>query len=398
MEKNKKKLKNFNLSIFNFPSSIFYLLSSIFCLAISTQSYAADFKDIFSGYYKVLPTFTKSSSTKENISAVLQRLRLEFKPQLTKNIKLFVTYDHELLLNDFSQNPDFALIRQDNQKDLAWWDADQVISDTKHVYEQQLLFRCYLQFESEKSRIAFGKQLIDWGRLRFYSPLDLFNPPNPSDIEADERTGFDALNIELFGDNFTSLNLIYGPGHTSDEDSYALRLYKKIFSYDTFFIVAKHLKEKTIGLGFDGYLKKAGFRGEFTFTKLGQERYPRAALGLDYSFSAKTSGLAEYFYNGAANGDYAVFSTSLLDQRQKLSLKKQLLSLSLTHEITPLFKFKWAAIYDIVGKSVFLNPELRYNITENTDAAIGAQFFAKNDNSEFQDKHNMYYAEVKLFF
>lgn len=367
-------------------------------LFFSSPAYAAGLKDIVSGYYKILPTFTKSSSTKEDISAVLQRLRLEFKPQLTKNIKLFVTYDHELLLNDFAQTPDFDLIRQDNQRSLAWWDADQVITDKNHIYEQQLLFRCYLQFESEKSRVTFGKQLIDWGRLRFYSPLDLFNPPNPSDIEADERTGFDALNIELFGDNFTSLNLIYGPGHTSDENSYALRLYKKVSSYDTFFIAAKHLKEKIIGAGFDGYLNKAGFRGEFTYTKIGKDHYPRAALGLDYSFSAKTSGLAEYFYNGTANGDYAVFSTSLSDQRQKLSLEKQLLSLSVTHEITPLFKFKWAAIYDIIGKSVFLNPELRYNIITNIDAAIGTQFYAKNDDSEFQNRHNLYYAEVKLFF
>lgn len=364
----------------------------------SLTAYASPIKDIVSGYYKVLPTFTKSSSTKEDISSVLQRLRLEFKPQLTKNIKLFVTYDHELLLNDFAQTPDFDLIRQQNQKNLSWWDADQVISDTNHVYERQLLFRCYLQYESEKSRVAFGKQLIDWGRLRFYSPLDLFNPPLPSNVEADERVGFDALNIELFGDNFSSINLIYGPGHTSDEDSYGLRLYKKISSYDTFFIAAKHLNEKVVGFGFDGYIKKAGFRGEFSYTRVGREHYPRAGLGLDYSFSAKTSGLIEYFYNGAAINDYAVFSTSLSDQRQRLSLKKQLLSLSLTHEITPLFKFKWACIYDIVGKSVFLNPELRYNITANTDAAIGAQFYAKNDNSEFQDSHNLYYAEVKLFF
>ena len=399
MEKKRKISKNLLFSsIFHFRSSIFYLLFSVVYLTVSTSAQAANLKDILSGYYKILPFFTKSSSTKENIYAVLQRLRLEFKPQLTKNFLLNVVYDHELLINDFSHTPDFNLIRQKNQKNFNWWDADQVISDTNHIYERQLLYRCYLRFESTNSRWSFGKQLIDWGRLRFYSPLDLFNPPLPSDIEPDERIGFDTLNIELFNKNFSSLNLIYGPGHNTDEDSYALKLYKKFGSYDTFLIGAKHREEKTAGFGFDGYLWKAGLRGEFTYTKDGKERYPRAALGLDYSFSAKTTGLIEYFYNGAANGDYATFASSLIEEQKRLSLKKQLLSFMVTHDLTPLLKFRASFIYDILGKSAFLNPELRYNISQDIDAALGTQFFVRRPNSEFQDKHNLYYAEVKIYF
>lgn len=354
--------------------------------------------DIFSGYYKILATFSKSNTTKENIAGVLQRLRLELNPKLTKNLTLDLVYDHELLLNDFSNTSDFGLIRQNNQKNFAFLDLDKVISDTDHVYERHLLHRAYLKYESGHSRWTLGKQLIDWGRLRFYSALDLFNQPLPSNIEADERLGFDALNVELFSDNFSGINLIYGPGRNDDKNSYGLKLYKKIKTYDTFLIAAKHEEDKIMGLGFDGYLLDAGLRGEFTYTKSGKERYPRAGIGLDYSFTPKTTVTLEYFYNGAANGDFGAFSTSLIESRKRLSLQKHLVSGMASYDVTPLLKFKALGIFDIIGKSAFLNPELRYNITENFDAAIGAQCFIESEGSEFQDQNNVYYAELKYFF
>ena len=372
------------------------LISSL--LLFPSFAQAADLKDVISGYYKILSAFTKSSATKEGIFYALQRLRLEFTPKLTKNIEANFTYDHELMLNDFSNTSDFGLIRQKNQRSLAWFDADKVISDTGHVYEKHLLHRAFLKFESPHSRVTFGKQLIDWGKMRFYSPLDLFNQPLPSDIEADERVGFDALNVELFSNNFSGLNILYGPGRKEAQDSYGLKFNKKLGTYDTTLIAARHLKEKVLGFGFDGYLLNTGLRGEFTYTKSGKERYPRASLGLDHTFSHETNVILEYFYNGAANGDFSAFSGSLLESRKKLSLRKNLISASVSRKLTPLFKAQLQAIYDINGKSAFVNPELSYNIKENLDAKAGAQLFAETPGSEFQDSNNLYYLELKLFF
>lgn len=374
-----------------------FLLPVIFFFS-STNAFANPVKDAISGYYKILSAFTKSTSTKEGIYYALQRLRLEFDPQLTKNISLNLTYDHELLLNDFSHTSDFDLIRQKNQKNFAWFDADQVITDTDHIYERQALHRAFLKFESPHSRVTFGKQLIDWGRMRFYSPLDLFNQPLPSDIEADERLGFDALNIELFSQNFSSINILYGPETNENRSSYGLRFYKKFGTYDTFLIAAKHEKEKVAGFGFDGYIKDAGFRGEFSYTKRGKNTFPRFSVGADYNFFTKTNVLLEYFYNGAADGNYNTFASSLVWQRQQLSLEKHLLSQMLTHQLTPLLKFRWLSIYDITGKSAFLNPEFRYNVKEDLDVAIGAQLYVESRGSEFENSNNLYYIELKCFF
>ena len=373
-------------------------LVAVLLFLSTATAHATPINEVLSGYYKILSAFTRSSATKEGIFYALQRLRLEFTPKLTKNLEFNLTYDHELMLNDFSRASDFSTVRQKNQRSLAWFDADQVITDTGHVYEKQLLHRAFLKFESPHSRVTFGKQLIDWGKMRFYSPLDLFNQPLPSDIEADERVGFDALNVELFSDNFSGLNILYGPGRTNSQDSYGIKFNKKLGTYDTTLIAAKHLKEKVLGFGFDGYLWNTGLRGEFTYTKTGKERYPRASIGIDHTFSSETNVLLEYFYNGAANGNYSAFSGSILESRKRLSLRKNLVSASVSRKITPLFKCLLAAIYDINGKSAFVNPELSYNIKENIDAKVGAQLYAETPGSEFQDSNNLYYCEFKLYF
>ncbi|MFA5038140.1 MAG: hypothetical protein WC732_00485 [Candidatus Omnitrophota bacterium] len=349
------------------------------------------------GYYKILPTFSRTRDTDEAYYAALQRLRLEYSPQLTERLALNIVYDHELLLHDFKNSSDFSLIEQRNQKNLAFWDADMVISNTDHVYERQLLYRAYLKYEFENSRLVAGKQLIDWGRMRFYSPTDLFNQPLPSNIEPEERVGFDAFYYEYFGEVW-GWSLLYGPQRDSTKTSFGARLNRKLGTYDTFLIVAKHEKEKVAGFGWDGYFGDAGFRGEFTYTKDGKRTYPRIAVGCDYSFTRKLYALVEYFFNGAAQQDITEFLSNLKLSQKLLSVRKQLLSFLATYEITPLFRARFSAIYDIEGKSAFLNPELRYNVLRNMDVSCGAQLFAESANSEFDDYRNLYYVELKYYF
>ncbi len=351
-----------------------------------------------SGYYKMLATFTKTSGSKEDFFAVLQRGRLEWKPKLGANWEADLIYDHEVLVHDFGNTPDFASVRQNNQKTLAFWDADKVISDTDHVYQRHLLYRATLAYHNDKARVTMGKQLVDWGRMRFYSPLDIFNQPLPSALEAQERIGFDGINVELFGEAFTGLSFVFGPGEDEERTSFGVRGYKKIGTYDLFLIAADHQDDLVFGAGWDGYIKDAGFRGELTYTKDGGDEGLRVAVGFDHNFGTKTYVAAEYFYNGLANNDQAAFSGSLTEQRRRLSLRKNLIGVMATHELTPLIKLKGTALCDIDGESAFLNPEVRYNARENLDLAAGAQLFIEEAGSEFAGCENLFYLEAKLFF
>ena len=352
----------------------------------------------FSGYYKNLFTSSKTLNTEDNFYLDINRLRLAYKQTFTKNLSLQLTYDQEGLIHDIEHSAEMDLIRQKNQNDLAFLDLDHTASDKDHMYQRRSLYRAFIQYETDNLMATLGKQNIDWGRLRFYSPFDLFNPPSPSDLESDERLGFDALNIELTSDNFSGINFIFGPESNSSHTNFGLKLYKKIKTYDLFFIAAKVKKDRVAGLGFDGYIKDAGFRGEFTYTKKGKEKFPRFSLGIDYNFPNKIYVLAEYFYNGGANGDYDAFANSYAEQRNRLSIQKNLISLYMDYEITPLFKFSITNINDPKGQSVYVNPELRYNIMKNWDFAVGGQLFFESKGSEFENCNHTVYFKTKVFF
>jgi len=352
----------------------------------------------FSGYYKNILFFSKLANTAENFYLDLNRLRLNYKQTLTNKLFLQLTYDQEGLIHDIEHSPEMDLIRQKNQNNLSFLDLDHTASDKDHIYQRRSLYRAFIKYENENVIFTLGKQNIDWGRLRFYSPLDLFNPPGPLDLENDERMGFDGLNLELTSNNFSGINFIFGPHTNSSQTSFGLKLYKKIQTYDFFLVSAKVKKDKVAGFGFDGYIKDAGFRGELTHTKRGKEKFLRCSLGADYNLSAKLYLLVEYFYNGNANGDYALFTNSYVEQRNRLSLEKNLISLYLDYEITTLLKFSLTNINDPRGQSSYLNPEFRYNLLKNWDMAIGGQLFIKSKDSEFEKHYNLIYIKTKIFF
>jgi hypothetical protein len=379
-------------------TSLFIAFALFVVCAPAQAAPSAPLLDRFSGYVKSLTTFSRTRDTKEDYFAALERLRIAWNPKFNDNWEADLTYDHELLVNDFSNTSDFSLIRQKNLKNFASWDTDRVITDTAHVYERHLLHRANVTYKTASMRLVAGKQLIDWGRMRSFSPLDLFNPPLPTDIETDERMGFDALNAEFSINDFSGVQVLYGPGKRETKTSWGVKYFHKAGTFDLFIIGAKREKDKTAGVGFDGYVGGAGVRGEFTFTKRGSLNFPRAALGADYNFAKKFYVAAEYFYNGAAAGDVAKFSDSLIEARERLSLKKNLVSLITSKELTPLLKAKGAWIYDIDGQGLFFAPELRYNVHENLDIAVGAQLFVQDSGSEFEDYQNLYYIELKYFF
>ena len=377
-------------------------LSIVITLLLFTSSaFAADEPLLpkFSGYYKNLFTSSRTLSTKEHYYADLNRLRLQADKQFNDTVSARVIYDNEILANDFSGTSDFDLVRQKNQKDLAFWDAEKTITDRRHMYWKNLVYRAYVKYYSPTFQAIAGKQAIDWSRMRFYHPFDLFNPVSPLDLEKDEKIGVDAVNLELTPLDFSSINIIFAPYKNSSRQSAGLKLTQKIGDYDLSLIGARHYKSTVAGAGFDGYIKEAGFRGELTFTrKHDNKEFIRSVIGLDHNFTPKLYAAAEYFYNGGAENDPGEFLNSYEFSRQAMSMKKHILGTGVEYELTGITKLAHYIFYDFEGRSFFFNPELKHNLFTNVDLLLGTQLFTGNDTSEFGNYHALYYAEVKAFF
>ncbi len=379
--------KNITLLIFAF------LLASFAAPAIAADTFQV------SGYYKTLVTSGQSFATKEGISAATNRLRLELKTQKDP-WQFYLTVDNEAIINDFANTADFAFIRSRAQNKNAALDMDVISVDNDHLYLKHSVYRAFVKYYTPEFQAVVGKQLVDWGRLRFYSPIDIFNSVAALNLEPDERIGIDAINVNFSPEDFVGINIVAAPDTSDENASGGIRVYKTVSTYDVSLIAASVYKNQAYGFSFDGYLKNAGFRGEVTHNLQDDKReFTRAALGVDYRFNKKWYALAEHFYNGGhEDNDPTAMATSYKLSRQIVSLNSQLSSFWVQYTLSPLIEINQYAIYDWDGPSVVLNPEVQYDLNKHTDLRFGTQLYFGKGNSEFGDNEHLYYGECVLFF
>lgn len=377
-------------------------LTLIIFLLSATQAVAngVDNKHNLTGYYKALMLNTRSTSTKEDFGALTNRLRLKYNHEFNDQWQVHVTLDNEAIIHDAGNLPDFAFTRSMEQDYSSTLDWDKVSSDNDHVYSRHAIHRAYVKYYSSKFQAVVGKQAIDWGKMRFYSPIDLFNSPAAIAVEHEERIGADAINLNFSIDDFSGVNLIYVPDDKDSKNSFGAKLYKTIGTYDVSVIAGEFRRNMVFGVAFDGYVKDAGLRGEVTYNKFDNGReFARASIGMDYNVNDKIYLLMEHFYNGGADDNNAsTFSSSFSTARDQLSLKKHLSSLWFQYKITPLIDFNTFVVYDWEGRSGVANPEVKYGLSQNLDLRLGSQLFWGTTDSEFGLYEHLYYFEVQWYF
>jgi len=381
---------------------IIWTIALVILMLFSITAFAQNATPLkLSGYYKNLFTTSKTlaDKKKQGISH-LQRLRITGDYALTKEFSFHISYDNEILLHNLYDSPDFDLVRERDQRKLAWIDLDETIIDERYFYWKQSIYRLYAEYYTPKLRCIVGKQGVDWSRTRFYHPFDLFNPISPLDIEKEEKIGVDAINIDYYPEPFLMFNFIYAPYRNPERQGLGIRFGSKIADYDFFILAADVKKDKFIGASFDGYIKEAGFRGEYTYIwEDDGDNFLRGAVELDYSFTRKLYGIVEYFYNGGAKlMEIPRFLGSYDFSRRAFSVTKHIIGAGLEYEISGITKLNNYVFYDAEKNSFFNNPEFKWNIKPNFDLTFGAQVFQGDSNSEYGNYRNVYYAEMKMFF
>ena len=352
------------------------------------------------GYYKNLFLTSRTTDTHKGYVLDLQRLRLGVNRTLNDHLQIKIVADQEALLHNFGGSQDLKAITDNDPRNLAFVDANRAYVISGNLYAGFALYRAYLKYNTAPFQVTAGKQVIDWGRMRFYSPMDLFNPISPFAIDRDERRGVDAVDIDFSSKDSIHLDTAYAAGPTFSDSNVGSRLLYRWHDYDLFLMGGDFENAKAVGGGFDGYLRNAGFRGEFTQTHGDNGRnFFRSAVGLEYAFFTKLSVVGEYFYNGGADDhNPAALAGSYRYFTQTLTLKKHLAGVSVEYEIHPLVKVANSVLYDMEGTSVFFNPEIRYNVLTNLDLKGGAQLYWGGGNSEFADNQNVYYVQLQFFY
>lgn len=355
------------------------------------------------GSYKNLLSISETPVLKDGFWSDLNRLRIRFSADITDKVQFTTFIDNEFLAGTLLDRREFKLIKDDSTDTLL--DLDHQVVDSDNLLWQASIYRMYLTYATEKSKLVLGRQRVAWGVGRVWNPTDLFNPISPLQIEQDQRDGVDAVSLEYYTGPLSSLNLVFAAGNNSDENSAGLQATMNINRYDLHFMAGEFRKNRVVGFGFAGDRSGGGVRGEATYTdpESGSD-YWQAILGWDYSFPTSLYVMFEYLYNEgnvekpAAPGGFAADSNRRIFSGEIETLNRNLLASALAYDITPLIRVSSLLIYDIDGNSAFFAPTLAYNILPNLDWTLGMQLFSGNDSSEYGDLSDVYFTSLEWFF
>lgn len=333
----------------------------------------------------------------------MERARLKFRLPIkideTRRVDIRIDYDQEAHFGSFVHTGDFRLSRKMSE-DRQFLDLSHTLADGTGAYYLHRLYRASAKYTSERFDMEIGRQQIPWGRGHFFTPTDVFNPFNPTQIELEERDGVDAVNLTGRLGGGLDGEFIYTPrGRRLHPQRIMGRLSKDIQGYEVGVLGGRYWRDHIVGLDFEGNLGGAALRGEGIFQEANNERdFFKYTLNMDYNFPRNILGLVEYHFNGEGKGrrkDYDVRRFLTGDIRQ---MARNYGAVLIQHDFTPLLKGGNRLIMNMDDSSFFVRPELQYEALSNLFLMVSAQLMLGNKGDEYDQGQNLYMGEIAYSF
>ncbi len=370
-----------------------------------------------SGYVKSLNFFTRTSGltpeivdrpaalVKENanVFSSLGRIRLQTKVFMRitekERLTLKIDYDHQPYFGSFVSTGDFRIAKR-QAEERQFLDLSQTFVEEDGGFYEHRLYRASIIYESGYFDLEIGRQQIPWGVGRFFTPTDLFNPFNPTQIELDERDGVDAANLTVKNIKGIKAQFVYTPpGKQLHPQRYLARISGDVKNYEVGLIGGRVKRDFAYGFDLQGNLKNSAVRGEFLYREARLEKdFIQFMVNADYNFPHNIYGLLEYYFNGQGRLKPADYQLDRLIRGEIRQLNKNYLACLLGHDLTPLIRIENRFIYNLDDTSFFERPEIRYEIMSNLVLTLGVQLYLGANNDEFGRPKNLFLGEVKYSY
>jgi hypothetical protein len=258
--------------------------------------------------------------------------------------------------------------------------------------------RALLNYTSEKLIVITGRQRINWGINNIWNPNDIFNAYNFLDFDYEERPGSDAIRIQYFPKYLNAAEFVYKPSKTNKEQI-AAALYKfNVWKYDVQFLGGIYNTEITLGTGWAGNIKDAGFKGELMYFE--KEKDFTASLFFDYTLSHSwyISGSMLYVKNPSQTDLSETGLQSSLSAKNLMPYRWSFYG-SANKAISPILSANLAIIYSPTNDNTVIFPSVNYNISETFDLDLIAQsFFSRKTDGAFNTSANSIYLRIRWSF
>jgi len=354
------------------------------------------------GYLKDMQLFHYAEPTQSWTNQNLIHNRLNFKCYPSDSFIFVAEMRNRFFSGKLVRDiPNYGhLIDQDN----GFWDFSTLAVDRSGAVLHSMIDRVYLDYSTGKWQFRLGRQRVNWGMNLVWNPNDVFNTYSFLNFDYEERPGTDALKVQYYTSETSSLELVWQMGNGLDEMALASRFRFNKWAYD-FQILGGWVEEDLVlGAGWAGDIHGGGFRGELTCLlprdNSGDEALLASVSG-DYSFPNSLMLHAGFLYNSAGtrgpilpSGLFAADDAS----PRGLSRGKYAGFGQISYSVTPLFTTSFSLIVNPSDGSFVLNPSLGYSLMTNWDLLLVGQHFCGDDFTEYGDIGQAFFLRLKWSF
>lgn len=260
------------------------------------------------------------------------------------------------------------------------------------------LERAVVSYSKGRLGLSLGRQRLARGPAYLFNPSDLFATASLFDPTV-EDAGLDALTGRLYLGALTGIELTAVPRRYAADGVYGLRLFTNLLGFDA--SAAYHhvgdyspgVRSHFISCWLNGDLRLGDWDGPGLWVEYGLhlpysddlsvETVWRLDAGLEYTFGPNLTAIVEYYHNGAGAESFEDYDWSALVRGRETVLGRDYLCAVLDYDLTSLITAGALCLVNLHDHSGLAGPSVRFNLSDNVEASLGAFLFFGPASSEF---------------
>jgi len=262
--------------------------------------------------------------------------------------------------------------------------------------------RASVTYSGANTVLRFGRQAISWGNGLLFTPMDIFNPFDPTAIDKEYKSGDDMLYAQYLFSNGDDAQVVAVVRRNplngeveQDQSSFAVK-YHAIRSLGEFDLMAsRHYGQAVLGLGLSSGLGGSVWRGDLVWNETESGSAWTAVAGVTASWVGaghNWTGLFEYFYSGfgLSGRDYSVAALAAdpallarLARGELFNIGRHYLGASVTLEATPLLDLTPNIFVNLTDPSAYAQLVVSYDWKQDLQLLLALNIPIGPDGSEY---------------
>jgi len=283
-----------------------------------------------------------------------------------------------------------------------WFDLTHELRNEGKNASVLRLDRISIAYTGDKTVLRFGRQAISWGTGLLFTPMDIFNPFDPTAVDKEYKTGDDMLYGQYLLENGNDVqavavvrrDLVSGDVE-QDESSLAVKYHGFLGGSEYDLLLAEHFAERVVGLGLSTDFGGAIWRADLVWTDTDSGGVFSAVGGTSYSGVVgghNWTGFLEYFYSGfgQSDGDYSAAGLAenpdllkRLTRGEVFNLGRHYLGASVMVELTPLLNLTPNVFINLTDPSALAQVVLSYDWKQDFQLLGALNFPIGSGGSEY---------------